>query len=72
MLKKFFWMCSGAGLDFLEKCSKSEQVKYAGIGGTIFFTAVMAFIASSYALYTVFDSIFIAIGFGLVLGFAYF
>jgi len=68
MFKKFFWICSGADLDLLEKCSKAEQVKFAGIGGTIFFTAVMAFIASSYALFTVFDSVYIAIGFGLVWG----
>ena len=56
MLKKFFWMCSGTDIDLLQNCSKSEQVKYAGIGGTVFFTAVMAFIASAYALFTVFDS----------------
>jgi len=68
MLKKFFWMCSGADLDLLEKCSKAEQVKYAGIGGTIFFTAVMAFIASSFALFTVFDSVIISIAFGLIWG----
>jgi len=68
MLKNFFWMCSGADTDLLQKCSKSEQVKYAGIGATVFFTAVMAFIASSYALFTVFDSTYIAIAFGLVWG----
>ena len=61
-------MCSGADPDFLQDSSKSEQIKYAGIGGTIFFTAVMAFIASAYALYTVFDSVLIASGFGLVWG----
>src|SRR5690606_29352719 len=44
------------------------QNKYAGIGATVFFTAVMAFIAASYALYTVFDNIPVAIGFGLVWG----
>jgi uncharacterized protein DUF4407 len=68
MIKNFFWMCSGADTDLLQNCSKSEQVKYAGIGGTVFFTAVMAFIASSYALFTVFDSIFIAVAFGLIWG----
>lgn len=68
MLKKFFWMCSGADTDLLQNCSKSEQVKYAGIGGTVFFTAVMAFIASSYALFTVFDSVYTAIAFGLIWG----
>ncbi len=68
MLKKFFWMCSGVDTDILQKCSKAEQVKFAGIGGTVFFTAIMAFIAASYALFTVFDSIFISIAFGLVWG----
>ncbi len=68
MIKNFFWMCSGADTDLLQNCSKSEQVKYAGIGGTVFFTAVMAFIASSYALFTVFDSIYTAIAFGLIWG----
>ncbi|WP_335964974.1 DUF4407 domain-containing protein [Galbibacter sp. PAP.153] len=68
MMKKFFWMCSGADTDILEQCSKAEQIKQAGIGGTVFFTAVMATIAASYALYTVFDSIWTSIFFGLVWG----
>ncbi len=68
MLKQFFWMCSGADTDILQNSSKAEQIKFAGIGGTVFFTAVMAFIASSYALYTVFDNYFAAIFFGLVWG----
>ena len=68
MLKQFFWMCSGADTDILENSSKAEQTKFAGIGGTVFFTAVMAFIAASYALYTVFDSYFTAIIFGLIWG----
>jgi len=61
-------MCSGADPDLLSESPKSEQIKYAGIGGTIFFTAVMAFIAGSFALYTVFDNVYIAIAFGLVWG----
>ena len=68
MLKKFFLMCSGADTEILGNCSKSEQIKYVGIGGTVFFTAVMATIASSYALYTVFDNYIIATLFGLVWG----
>ncbi len=68
MLKNFFWMCSGADPDLLNNSPKSEQIKYAGIGGTIFFTAVMAFISSSYALYTVFDTIYISMAFGLIWG----
>lgn len=61
-------MCSGADTEVLETCSKSEQTKYVGIGGTVFFTAVMATIASSYALYTVFDNYIVAILFGLIWG----
>jgi hypothetical protein len=53
-------------------CSNGEQNKYAGIGATVFFTAVMAFIAASYALFTVFDNVFIAVAFGLVWGFLIF
>ena len=68
MLKKFFILCSGSDSDILDTCSNGEQNKYAGIGATVFFTEVMAFIASSYALYTVFDNPFIAIGFGLIWG----
>ena len=68
MLKQFFIICSGADTDILKDSSVGEQNKYAGIGATVFFTALMATIASSYALYTVFDNYFAAIGFGLVWG----
>ena len=68
MLKKFFLICSGADKTTIENCSNGEQNKYAGIGATVFFTAVMATIAASYALYTVFDNIFTAIFFGFIWG----
>ena len=68
MLKQFFIICSGADTDILETCSKGEQNKYAGIGATVFFTALMAFIAASYALYTVFDNLMAAVFFGFVWG----
>ena len=68
MLKRFFIICSGADKNLIYTCSNGEQNKYAGIGATVFFTAVMAFIAASYALYTVFDSVYTAIFFGLVWG----
>lgn len=61
-------MCSGADPDLLNESPKSEQIKYAGIGGTVFFTAIMAFISGSYALYTVFDNIYTAIAFGIIWG----
>ncbi|KPM31210.1 Hypothetical protein I595_2474 [Croceitalea dokdonensis DOKDO 023] len=68
MLQKFFILCSGADIDLLSTCANGERNKYAGIGATVFFTAVMAFIASGYALYTVFDSLYAAVGFGLIWG----
>lgn len=68
MLKQFFIICSGSDTDILKDCSTGEQNKYAGIGATVFFTAVMAFIAASYALYTVFDNLLTSIFFGLIWG----
>ncbi len=68
MLKKFFLTCSGVDTTIINDCSDGEQNKYVGIGATVFFTAVMAFIASSYALYTVFDNYFIAAFFGIIWG----
>lgn len=68
MLQRFFILCSGADSSILATCSEGEQNKYAGIGATVFFTAVMAFIASAYALYTVFDNVYTAVFFGLIWG----
>ena len=68
MLQRFFILCSGADTDILDSCSAGENTKYAGIGATVFFTAVMATIAGSYALFTVFDNLFTAIFFGLIWG----
>lgn len=68
MLQRFFIFCSGADTQILETCSNGERNKYAGIGATVFFTAVMAFIASGYALYTVFDNVYTSIFFGLIWG----
>ena len=68
MLQHFFIICSGADINILKNGSSSEKNKFAGIGATVFFTALMAFIASGYALYTVFDNLFTAIFFGLIWG----
>lgn len=68
MLKRFFVFCSGSDTSILKECSGGEQTKYAGIGATVFFTAVMACIASAYALYTVFDHTYLAVFFGFIWG----
>lgn len=66
-IKHFFWVCSGVHIPLLKKC-EVESSKYAGIGATIFFTGVFAAIAASYALYTVFDNVWIATAAGVVWG----
>ena len=66
-LKKFFLFCSGVDHSILTKCPTDDN-KYVGIGATVFFTGVLAFFSSGYALYTVFDSYVMAAGFGLVWG----
>lgn len=68
MLSSFFLLCSGADRQLLKDCSAGEQTKFIGIGATVFFTAVMAFLAAAYALYTVFDNLYAAVAFGLVWG----
>jgi Domain of unknown function (DUF4407) len=48
-------------------CS-TEHNTYAGIGATIFLTAVLASLSGGYALWTVFQSSPYAISFGLLWG----
>ncbi|GAB4491084.1 MAG: DUF4407 domain-containing protein [Saprospiraceae bacterium] len=66
-LQDFFLFCSGVEASVLEKCP-TDRNKYAGIGATVFFTGVLAFFSSGYALFTVFDSYLLAVAFGLVWG----
>jgi hypothetical protein len=66
-LKNFFWLCSGANKQLLDDCP-TEASKYVGIGATVFFTGVFAALAGTYAMYTVFDSIWVATLAGLVWG----
>ncbi|PZX48919.1 DUF4407 domain-containing protein [Algoriphagus chordae] len=66
-ITRFFWFCSGANLSLLKR-SPTESNKYVGIGATVFFTGVLAALAAGYALFTVFQSIWPAILFGLLWG----
>jgi uncharacterized protein DUF4407 len=65
MIKNFLLFCSGANRSVLAQCP-SEETKYAGIGATIFFTAVLAGLSGGFALYTVFLSLWVAVPFGLL------
>ena len=53
-LNEFLWICCGVNRKVLRQCP-TDYAKYAGMGGTILFTALMACLSGSYALYTVFD-----------------
>ncbi len=66
-VQNFFLFCSGVDYAILDKCP-SDRNKYMGIGATVFFTGVLAFFSSGYALYTVFESYWAAVAFGLIWG----
>ena len=74
-ITQFFWFCSGAHLQTLEK-NPTEHNKYVGIGATIFFTALFATLSGGYAMYFVFSgntaAILFAILFGIIWGLAIF
>lgn len=66
-LNEFFWLCSGANKKILRQCP-TEYAKYAGMGGTIFFTACMAALSGGYAISTVFDDTLVSLFFGVFWG----
>jgi hypothetical protein len=53
--RRFLWWCAGADRAILMKCPQSDRVKYEGIGGTVFATALLAACSGGYAFYTVFS-----------------
>lgn len=65
---RFFLFCSAANQEVLKKCPSSERNKYSGVGATVFFTGVLASLSGGYAIYTVFNSVFIAVVLGLFWG----
>ena len=66
-LNEFLWTCAGVNKKIVRQC-RTDYAKYAGIGGTILFTALMAMLSGGYAIYTVFDSGLIALFFGVFWG----
>lgn len=65
--QQFLMLCSGGNIHLLRK-TPSEWNKFAGIGGIVLFTAIFATLSAGYAMFTVFDDLLIAIGFGLLWG----
>jgi len=68
MIQQFFILCSGADRDILDTCSRGEKNKYAGIGATVLFTSILATVAATFALFTVFGNPYRALLFGLLWG----
>lgn len=67
IIARFFLNCSGANINILKECP-TELNKYVGIGATVFFTGVFALISGAYALFTIFQSVFASVLFGLAWG----
>lgn len=65
--QKFMMICSGANIHILKK-TPSEWNKFSGIGGIVLFTAIFATLSAGYAMFTVFDNLYAAVGFGLLWG----
>ncbi len=63
----FLWWCAGAYQELLKDCP-SEQTKYAGLGGVLLATFVLAGLSSGYAMYSVFNNVPWAVAFALVWG----
>lgn len=53
---EFLWSCAGVNKSLLRKCH-ADYAKYAGIGGTILFTALMAMLSGGYAFYKIFADV---------------
>lgn len=66
-INEFLWTCAGVNKQVLRQCP-SDYAKYAGIGGTILFTAMMAALSGGYALNFVFHNVYIACAFGVFWG----
>ena len=53
---KFLWNCAGADVDLLENhCPPSDHSKYAGLGGIVLATGLLATFSGGYAFYTIFS-----------------
>ena len=66
-INEFLWLCAGVNRKVLRQCP-TDYAKYAGIGGTILFTALMATLSGGYAFYTIFADKLTACFFGVFWG----
>jgi len=64
----FLWKCAGVDKQILEYTPYYDHVKYAGIGGIVLATGFLAFISMSFAIWYIFQSIWISLFIGVVWG----
>lgn len=53
-ITKALWWCAGADEHFLSKSPMQDRVKYAGIGGIVLCTGLLACFSGGFAFYTIF------------------
>jgi len=51
---KRLWWCAGADEQILMQCPMADRVRYAGIGGIVLCTGLLAAVSGGYAFYTIF------------------
>jgi hypothetical protein len=51
---RFLWWCAGADPHFMKESPMQDRVKYAGIGGIVFATGVLAAFSGGFAFHTIF------------------
>lgn len=51
---QLLWWCAGADTHFLSKSPMQDRVKYAGIGGIVLCTGLLACFSGGFAFYTIF------------------
>ncbi len=66
-INEFLWLCAGVDKRVLRECP-SDYAKYAGMGGTILATAILACLSGGYALFVIFKSTQAALLFGAFWG----
>jgi hypothetical protein len=63
----FLWWCAGTHQQLL-KDFPSEHTEYAGLGGVLLATFVLASLSAGYAIYSVFNNVMWAIAFAIIWG----
>lgn len=55
-LTRMLWKAAGADEQILQNCLYSDHVKYACLGGIITATGILAGVAATFAIYTIFGA----------------